>query len=454
MKILDFIDDKKRSLTSTQIIVLFFLLVILIGALLLDLPIASRDHRSTGFYTALFTATSATCVAGLSLGDIWTQYGPFGQVVILVMIEIGGLGFMSTMVFFILLAHKRISMRQRMAMAQGLGIGDTGGVVRIERWIIKNSLIVQGVGAAVLTLAFRRYYDWPRAIQMGIAHSISAFCNCGLDFMGFSGPGVGFANHITDPLVMVPMFLLIVYGGLGFIVLEQIFRLKSFSKVNVYAKLVLITTGILLVVGMFGYLFLEWSNPATFGPLTIPQKIMAAFFQSANTRTAGFAGISQAGMHEVTKALTCVLMMLGGSAGSTSGGIKTATLAVLVLYTIARCRGKRTITVYNRRISNNQVLDAVTITGLMAGLALIGGVFISVNSKIGIGPAVFSSISAIATCGLSIAETAGLHPASQILIIIFMFFGRVGVLSISLSFMITDPAEERIQRAESKLIIG
>lgn len=454
MKIKDYIDDKKRTLTSTQIIVLFFLLVILIGSVLLDLPIASRDHQSTGFYKALFTATSATCVAGFSLGDIWTQYSPFGQVVILVMIEVGGLGFLSTVVFFILLSHKRIGMRQRMAMAQGLGLGDTGGIVRTERWVIKNSLIVQGIGAVALTLGFLPYYGWKRAIQMGIAHSISAFCNCGLDFMGFSGAGIGFTNHITDPLIIIPMFLLIVYGGLGFIVLEQIHRLKHFSKLNVYSKLVLITTGILLLVGMLAYLFLEWNNPETFGPLTIPQKIMAAFFQSANTRTAGFAGINQDGMTEVSKALTCILMILGGSASSTSGGIKTATLAVLVLFTFARCRGKRTITIYNRSISNSQVLDAMTITGLMAALAVAGGLFISVNSSVKIGPAVFSSISAIATCGLSIAETAELHLASQILIILFMFFGRVGVLSISLSFMIADPAEERIQHAESKLIIG
>ena len=454
MNIRDIIEDKQRSMTSTQIIVLFFLLVIFIGAMLLNLPIASRDHDSAGFYTALFTATSATCVAGFSLGDIWTQWSSFGQTVILIMIEIGGLGFMSTVIFFILLSHKRVSMRQRMAMAQGLGLGDTGGVVRTERWIIKNSLIIQGIGAVVLTLGFLPHYGWKRALQAGFSTAISAFCNCGLDFMGFTEPGIGYTNHMTDPLIIIPMILLIVYGGLGFIVLEQIYQLKSFQKLNVYAKLVLITTGILLLVGMIGYLALEWDNPETFGSLTFPQKLMAALFQSANTRTAGFAGISQSGMHEVSKTFTCVLMLLGGSASSTSGGIKTATLAVLVLYTLARCRGKRTITIYNRSISNNQVLDAVTITGLMAGLAVVGGVFISVNSGINIGPAVFSSISAIATCGLSIVETAELHLASQILIILFMFFGRVGVLSISLSFMISDPAEERIQRAESKLIIG
>ena len=447
------IEEKWRSLTTTQIIVLFFLLVILIGALLLNLPIASRDHHSSGFFHALFTATSATCVAGFSLKDIWTQWSPFGHVVILIMIEIGGLGFMSTVIFFILLANRRISMRQRIAMAQGLGI-EVGGVVRVERWVIYNSLIVQGIGAVLLTLGFLPHYGFKRALFLGISHSISAFCNCGLDFMGFSGEGIGFTNHMTDPFIIIPMILLIVYGGLGFIVLEQIYRLKSFQKLNAYAKIVLITTGLLILIGMLAYLFIEWNNPGTLGPMNIPQKIMAALFQSVNTRTAGFAGINQDYMNEIGKTLTCVLMLIGGAASSTSGGIKVVTLAVLVLYTWARLQGKRTITIYNRSISNDQVLDAVTITGLMAGLAVIGGVFISVDSHINIGPAVFSSISAIATCGLSIAETAGLDIPSKCLLILFMFFGRVGVLSISLSFMFADPAEERIQRAETKLIIG
>lgn len=454
MKIKEFFDEKWRGLTSTQIIVLFFLLVILIGTILLNLPVSSRDGNSAGFYHALFTAASATCVAGFSLSDIWTQWGPFGQIVILILIEIGGLGFMSTVVFFVLIARKRIGMRQRMAMAQALGIDDVGGIVRMERWIIRNSLMAQGIGAVFLFFGFLPHYGWKRAVQIGIAHSISAFCNCGLDFMGFSGPGIGFTNHLTEPLIILPMALLTIYGGLGFIVLEQIFRLKSINKLNVYAKLCLIMTGALLGFGMLIYLVFEWNNPETFGPMTIPQKILAAFFQSANTRTAGFAGISQSGMLEESKALTCVLMLLGGSSSSTSGGIKTGTLAVLMLYTLARCRGRRTITVYNRRISNDQVLDAMTITGLMAGLAILGGIFISVNSDVSIGQAVFSSISAIATCGLSMTDTAELHLASQILIILFMFFGRVGILSISLSFMVSDPAEERIQRAETKLIIG
>lgn len=447
------IAEKWRDLSSTQIMVLFFLMVILIGAMLLNLPIASRDGHSSGFYSALFTATSATCVAGFSLQDIWTQWSPFGQIVILIMIEVGGLGFMSTVIFFILMANQRISLRQRITMAQGLGI-EIGGVVRVGRWVIRNSLIAQGIGAVVLTLGFLPHYGFPRALQMGFFHAISAFCNCGLDFMGFSEPGIGFTNHMTDPLILIPMMILIVYGGLGFIVLEQIFRLKKFSKISVYSKLVLITTGILIIAGMVGYLLLEWNNPYTLGPMTVPQKFMAALFQSVNTRTAGFAGLSQQYMHETSKTLTCILMLIGGAASSTSGGIKVGTLAVLMLYTWTRLRGKRTITVYNRSISVNQVLDAMIITGMMAGLSIIGGVFISVNSRISVGPAVFSSISAIATCGLSIAETAALRPASQILIIFFMFFGRVGVLSIGLSFMLADPAEERIQRAESKMIIG
>lgn len=453
MRIKEFIDDKWRQLKTTQIIVLFFVLVILIGTLLLALPISSRDGDSAGLFSALFTATSATCVAGFSLKDIWTQWSPFGQFVILILIEIGGLGFMSTVIFFILLANRRISMRQRMAMAQGLGI-EVGGVVRLGFWVIKNSLIIQGIGAVLLTIGFLPHYGFQRSVYLGITTSISAFCNCGLEFMGFSEPGIGFTNHITEPLIILPMVFLIIYGGLGFIVLEQIYTKRSFTKLSVYAKIVLVASAVLIVVGWVFYLALEWENPYTFGPMTIPQKILAAFFQSVNTRTAGFAGINQASMRELSKALTCVLMMIGGAASSTSGGIKIATFGVLVLYSLARLQGRRTITVYNRKISNEQVLDAVAITWLMIVLSFVGGLFISIDSRIGIGPAVFSTISAMATCGLSIAETASLHMPSQILLIILMFFGRVGVLSIGLSFMIADPAEERIQRAETKMIIG
>ena len=454
MSIKRFFGDRYRSLTPTQIIVIFFAAVILIGALLLDLPLSSREDGSAGFFSSLFTAISATCVAGFSLQDIWTQWSPFGQGVILFMIEIGGLGFMSTVIIFSMMNRRRVGMKRRMALAQALGLDDVGDIVRMELWVIKNSLIVQGAGWLLLFLGFLPHYGWQRALQMGLSHSISAYCNCGLDFMGFSGPGIGFTNHITDPLIMLPMLFLIIYGGLGFIVLDQLFKFRKTRKLNVYAKLVLITTGVLLAVGTIAYLILEWNNPGTLGPLSIPQKIMAAFFQSANTRTAGFAGIDQSAMYEESKALTCILMIIGGASGSTSGGIKTATLAVLVLYTFARFRGKRTVTVYNRSISNHQVLDAMTITGMMVGLAFLGGLFISVNSEVNVGPAVFSSISAIATCGLSIAETALLNKGSQILIMLFMFFGRVGILSISLSFIVSDPAEERIQRAETKLIIG
>ena len=321
MRIEAFIDEKWRQLKTTQIIVLFFVLVILIGSLLLDLPISSRTGKSAGFFSALFTATSATCVAGFSLMDIWTQWSPFGQVVILILIEIGGLGFMSTVIFFILLSNRRVSMRQRMAMAQGLGL-EVGGIVRLGFWVIKNSLIVQVIGAFLLTLGFLPYYGFRRALYLGITTSISAYCNCGLEFMGFSSPGIGFSNHITDPLIILPMSFLIIYGGLGFIVLQQIYSKRKFSKLNVYAKIVLVVSAVVIVAGMIAYLFLEWENPYTFGPLNIPQKIMAAFFQSINTRTAGFAGINQAMMGEVSKTLTCVLMMIGGAASSTSGGIK------------------------------------------------------------------------------------------------------------------------------------
>ncbi len=448
------IGDSLRSLTAMQIIVLFFATIILIGALILTLPIASRTSNSQGFFTALFTSVSAISGTGFTLEDIRKAWSPFGQIVILVLIEIGGLGYMSMMFVFLLLSKRKISMKQRMVLAQTIGCEDTGGIVRIERWAFGNAILVQVLGALAVMFAFLPHYDFLTSLYMGITNSVSAFCNCGLDFMGFSGAGIGLSNHLTDPFVLIPLMLLTLYGSIGFMVLYQIFHERDFGRLNVYAKLVLITTALLFVFGAVAYAVFEWNNPRTIGSLNPLQKILFATFQSVNNHNTGFYIIDHSAMTEESKALSCFLMFVGGSAGSTSGGIKTVTFAVLVLYAWNRMRGKRSITIYNRRITDHQVLDAMTITGLMGAVALLSAVVIAANSNINIGTAIFTCISAITTCGLSMPVIAELSRFSQILLEILMFFGRVGILSISLSFMFSNPAEERIQRAESKLIIG
>lgn len=446
--------SRGRALSATQIIAVAFAIIILLGAVLLTLPVASRDGRSAGFLPALFTATSATCVTGLVMFDTWTQWSGFGQVVIISLIEIGGLGFMSaaSLVFFLL--RRKVGLKQRMIMAQALSVQDMEGVVRIQKLVLTGSLSVQGVGALILLLRFWPDYGFWTALRWGIFHSISAFCNAGFDILGCITPGASLIEFNSDPVVMLTLGALVVIGGLGFLVWEEVARVRSFKKFSVYTKLVLLTTLVLLLGGAVCVCALEWNNPATLGPMSIGDKLLNGWFQSVTVRTAGFAGIDQAAMTDGTKAVSIVLMLIGGSSGSTAGGAKTVTLVVLLLFLWARARGKETVTVFRRTIPGRQALDAMTIASILVGLAVFGGIFICATSPIGFTDALFESVSAIATVGLTAGATGKLSLAAQILIIVYMYFGRVGVLTISLGFLMGNKAEERFQYAQTNLLIG
>ena len=247
---------------------------------------------------------------------------------------------------------------------------------------------------------------------------------------------------------------LIVIAGLGFFVWDEMVRLRSFRKFSVYTKLVLLTSGVLILGGAALFLILEWSNPGTFGPMSVPQKILNAFFQSVTVRTAGFAGVDQALLTNGGKGVSMVLMLIGGSSGSTAGGVKTVTMVVLLLFVWTRCRGKETVTVYKRTIPQGKVMDAMTIVSLVIALALFGGIFISATSGVSFTDSLFEAVSALATVGLTAGVTGNLSIAAQILIIIYMYFGRVGVLTLSLGFLMGNRAEERFRYAQTNLLIG
>ena len=443
-----------KALSPTQIIAVVFAVIILLGAVLLTLPVASRDGESAGFLPALFTATSATCVTGLVMFDTWTQWSGFGQTVIISLIEIGGLGFMSaaSMVFFLL--RRKVGLKQRMVMAQALSVQDMEGVVRLQKLVLTGSLSIQGIGALILLLRFWPEYGFGTALRWGVFHSISAFCNAGFDILGCITPGASLIEFNSDPVVMLTLGALVVIGGLGFLVWEEVSRIRSFKKFSVYTKLVLLTTLVLLLGGAVCICALEWNNPATLGPMSTGDKLMNGFFQSVTVRTAGFAGIDQAAMTDGAKAVSIVLMLIGGSSGSTAGGAKTVTLVVLLLFLWARARGRETVTVFRRTIPGRQALDAMTIVSILVGLAVFGGIFICATSPVGFTDALFESVSAIATVGLTANVTGKLSIAAQILIIIYMYFGRVGVLTISLGFLMGNKAEERFRYAQTNLLIG
>jgi trk system potassium uptake protein TrkH len=443
-----------RRLKATQIIAITFVLIILAGTFLLMTPAASRSGVSCGFLPALFTATSATCVTGLVVYDTWLQWSGFGQVVILAMIELGGLGFMTAASMIIFLLRKRFGLRQRLVMAQAVGYENSGGVVRLQLLILRGSLIIEAVGALALTLRFMADFDIMTALKLGVFHSVSAFCNAGFDILGFIPGNSGISAYATDPIVCIVLMALIVIGGLGFIVWEEMLRVRNFRKFSVYSRLVILTTAALIISGAAFICALEWNNPGTLGGMSADQKVLSGFFQSVTSRTAGFTAINQAELTDAGKVATMFLMLIGGSSGSTAGGIKTVTLVVITLFMAARARGRGTVNVFSRTIPQEQVLNALTIFGIMIFLAVFGGAFICATSPVGFVDALYESISALATVGLSANVTTKLSMASKILVIIYMYFGRVGILTISMGFLAGNQAEERYRYAETKLLIG
>ncbi|MCI7096685.1 MAG: potassium uptake protein, TrkH family [Clostridiales bacterium] len=449
-----FMGKRSKALNPTKIIAITFAVIILLGTAALMLPIASRSGTSCGLRPALFTATSATCVTGLVLYDTWTQWTGFGQAVILALIEIGGLGFMSAASFLIFLLRRKVGLKQRMIMAQAMSLTDLRGVVRLQKLVLFGSLGIQTAGALLLFVRFLPEYGPWTALKWGVFHSVSAFCNAGFDILGSVQPGIGMMKFQSDPVVLLTLSALIVVGGLGFLVWQELATERSFRKFSVYTKLVLITTGFLLLGGTVLFCILEWNNPNTLGAMSPGDRILNAFFQSVTVRTAGFASIDQAALTDGGKAVATVLMLIGGSSGSTAGGVKTVTMVVLLLFIAARARGKETVCVFKRTIPSSQVMDAMTIITILVGLAMFGSIFICATSPFTFVDALFESVSALATVGLTAGGTPLLSVPAQILIIIYMYFGRVGVLTIALGFLMGDKAQERFQYAQTKLLIG
>ena len=445
---------RPKSISATKVIAIVFAAIILLGTLLLMLPASSRSGISCGFRPALFTATSATCVTGLSLFDTWTQWSGFGQFVIISLIEVGGLGFMSAATLVVFFLRRRIGLKQRLVMAQALSVSDMDGIVNLQKTVLVGSFTVEALGALILTLRFWPDHGFLTALKWGVFHSISAFCNAGFDIFGCITPGVSLMEFQSDPIVLLTLGTLVTVGGLGFLVWQEMAEKRSFRKCSVYTKLVLLTTVALILTGWFLISLLEWNNPGTLGELSLPDKLLNGLFQSITLRTAGFASFDQALLTEGGKAVSMVLMLIGGSSGSTAGGLKTVTFIVLVLFLATRARGRETVCVFKRTIPQRQVLDAMTIAMIMLGLAVFGGIFISASSPVGFTDALFEAVSALATVGLTAGVTGSLSIPAQFLIILYMYFGRVGVLTISLGFLVGNRAEERFRYAQTNLLIG
>lgn len=445
---------RKVSMSATKLIALCFLGIILLGTGLLMLPVSSRSGEPCQFLPALFTATSATCVTGLTPFDTWTQWSGFGQGVLLCLIELGGLGFMSAATLVIFLFRRKVGLRQRMLIAQALSLNEMDGVVRLQRMVIFGSLGFEAAGALILTLWFWPQYGFVRALRWGVFHSISAFCNAGFDIFGSMEPGSSLLLFQNDPVVLLTLGALVVLGGLGFLVWQDIAEKRSWKKLSVYSRLVLLATASLIGTGWFFICLLEWNNPETLGGLSVGSKLLGGLFQSITLRTAGFDAINQAGLTQGGKAVSMVLMLIGGSSGSTAGGLKTVTFLVVLLFIWARARGRSNVSAFCRTIPQEQALNAMTISLMMVLLSVLGGIFVCATSPVSFTDGLFEAISALATVGLTAGATGLLSVPAKILIIIFMYFGRVGVLTISLGFLMGNQAVERFRYAETSLLIG
>ena len=442
---------RRLKLSPTQVIALVFLCIIVMGTILLMLPVASTGEPAS-FRDALFTATSATCVTGLVAGDTGSMWTGFGQIVIITMIEIGGLGFMSAAALVIFLFKKKVGLRQRMVIAQALSLDDMESVVRIQKLVLTGSVTIQLSGAAILFVRFLTLgQKVGTALKWGLFHAISGFCNAGFDIFGTGDSLIGYQS---DPFILITLMVLIVVGGLGFIVWEELVRVRKVKNFSVYTKLVLLATLGLLVSGTVFFALLEWNNAGTIGNMGFGDKLLNSAFQSVSWRTAGFAAVDQGAMTDGTKAIGAVFMLIGGSSGSTAGGIKTVTILLLILFLVSRARGKSTVNVFKRSIAREKVLDAMTISGIVIMLCMAGAIFICTTSPVNFVDSLYESASALGTSGLTANVTPLLSVPAQYMIILFMYFGRVGVLTLSLGFLLGDKAEERFKYAQTNILIG
>ncbi len=447
--------DYLLILNPTQLIVLGFITIILIGSVLLKLPMASKDGNSVHYIDALFTATSATCVTGLVVFDTYRHWTVFGQIVILSLIQVGGLGFMTMATLFSLLVRRKISFRERLLMAESLNQYSIEGIVRLTKKILFVTLIFESIGAVILSIKFSSEFGIADGIYKGIFHAISSFCNAGFDIMGEAAEYISLTAYTGDVVVNLTVMALVVIGGLGFFVWDDIFRTKGFRKLRMHTKLVLVITLGLILFGFIFFLSVEYNNPETLKPLPFKDKILAAMFQSVTTRTAGFNTISLPDLTNASKFMSIFLMFIGGSPGSTAGGIKTVTAGVLLFAVFSVLRGNEDTVMFKKRLHYTLVLRALSIVVISILMISCTTVILSLLEKTSFINQLFEAVSAFGTVGLSMGITPSLTPASKIVIIATMFFGRVGVLTIALALTFKRlKAGDKYKYPQDKVMVG
>lgn len=443
---------KKRSkhchITSFQIIILGFLSVIMLGSVLLMLPASTCGENGAPFSDALFTATSAVCVTGLIVHDTATYWSMFGQLIILLLIQIGGMGVVTVAVSIAAASGRKIGLMQRSTMQEAIAAPNVGGIVRRTKFILRTAVFVELLGAAALAPVFCRDFGMLKGLWYALFHSISAFCNAGFDLMGAREPFSSLSVYSEQPVVNIAVMALIIIGGIGFLTWEDIknnrWRLKRY---RVQSKAILTATGILIILPAVYFFFFEFSQ-APFA-----QRIWTSLFQSVTTRTAGFNTADLTLSSEIGKMIVILLMLIGGSPGSTAGGMKTTTLVVLISTAWAVFSKREHIHCFKRRISDETIRKAATIFLMYVVLFLIGGMLISGTEDVPLMTALFEAASAIGTVGLSLGITPGLGTASHMILVCLMFFGRVGGLTLIFA-TISEKTSDGSKYPREKITVG
>ena len=439
---------QKHRLSSFQIIISGFVGVILLGALLLMLPVSTTEGCITPFNETLFTATSAVCVTGLVVQDTGSYWSGFGQAVILALIQIGGLGVVTVAASFALLSGRKISLMQRSTMQDAISAPKVGGVVRLTQFILRGTFLIELLGAAAMLPVFCRDYGW-RGIWMAVFHSISAFCNAGFDILGTENnlyPSL--TGYTGSPIINITIMLLIVIGGIGFLTWDDICEHKwHFHRYRVQSKVILAITGFLIVVPAAFFFFEDFSA------LPTGTQLLVSFFQSVTTRTAGFNTVALSAMSSASKGIMILLMLIGGAPGSTAGGMKTTTLGVLLANAVATFRQRDNAQFFKRRIDCNTVKTASTILTMYLTLFFGGGIFISVYEHLPLSDCLYETSSAVGTVGLTLGITPQLHIPSQIVLIILMYLGRVGGLTL-ISATLSGKKAGNAKLPQEKITVG
>lgn len=449
---------KRIRFTTTQIILLSFLIVILIGSVLLSLPISAANRNAVPYVDALFTATTSTCVTGLVTLPTFSTWSVFGQIVILILIQVGGLGVITIMTGLMLLLNRKLGIGDRLLIQDAFNLNTMSGLVKFVKNVLFGTLIIEGIGALLYMLVFVPEFG-AKGIWISVFNSISAFCNAGIDIIAENS----LCNYATNPLINIVTSVLVILGGLGYIVWWDVLRVvksrspknrKIFRHLTLHSKIAITFTAGLIIVGAILIFIFEYANTLTIGEMNLFDKIQVSLFQSVTTRTAGFASVPQENLTNASAAVSVILMLIGGSPVGTAGGMKTVTIAVLICSATATIRNKNSATLFGRRISEDSIKKALAVAIAFFTICTTTTVILMATSNASAIDAVYETVSATATVGLSRNFTATLNAFGKLIIIVTMYFGRVGPISLAVAFGRKNESQNVISEPTEDISIG